>query len=216
MNIVKQVVKWLQDRKIFSRERKSNEQRAQGMLLYNAGLSYEKAGMFVNASHEAVREWYQKGKELFKQSTEIKIRKWIEVDEKEITVNGTTIFIWGAVDLDDEKVIATWVSFGRSSLEAAAFLKKVRGTCNGRLPRVFIDGSTWYPWALNRTGFNRYTVVSFGCRSAIERFFGDIECRIRRFWKGFIGNYNIKSMQLWIEAFAGFRNCIKDPEGVLS
>ncbi len=88
MNLVKQVVKWLQDRKIFSRERKSNEQRAQGMLLYNAGLSYEKAGKFVNASHEAVREWYQKGKELFKQSTQIKIRKWIAVDEKEITING--------------------------------------------------------------------------------------------------------------------------------
>ncbi len=43
MNLVKQVAKWLEDRKIFSRERKSNEQRAQGMLLYNAGLSYEKA-----------------------------------------------------------------------------------------------------------------------------------------------------------------------------
>jgi transposase-like protein len=82
MNLVKRIVKWLQDRKISSRERKSNEQRAQGVLLYNAGLSYEKAGMFVNASHEAVQEWYQKGKELFKQSTEIKIRKWIAVDEK--------------------------------------------------------------------------------------------------------------------------------------
>jgi len=30
------------------------------MLLYYAGLSYEKAGSFVHASHEAVREWYQK------------------------------------------------------------------------------------------------------------------------------------------------------------
>ncbi len=84
------------------------------------------------------------------------------------------------------------------------------------MPGVFIDGGTWYPWALKKTGFNRYTVVSFGYRSAIERFFGDIECRIRRFWNGFIGNYNIKSMQLWIEAFAGFRNYIKDPNGVLS
>ncbi len=82
---MKQVVKWLQDRKIFSRERKGNTKRAQGMLLYNAVLSYEKAGKFVNSSYEAVQEWYQKGKELFEQSTEIKIRKWIAVDEKEIT-----------------------------------------------------------------------------------------------------------------------------------
>jgi DNA-directed RNA polymerase specialized sigma24 family protein len=33
------------------------------MLLYYAGLSYEKAGSFVQASHEAVREWYQKGRQ---------------------------------------------------------------------------------------------------------------------------------------------------------
>ena len=62
MNFVKQVEKWLEERKIFSRKRKSNKQRALGMLLYYAGLSYEKAGMFAGASYEAVREWYQKGK----------------------------------------------------------------------------------------------------------------------------------------------------------
>ena len=72
---------------------KSNEQRALGILLYDAGLSYEKAGSFTNASHEAVRKWYQKGKELFDESTEKKRRKWIAIDEKEIKLNGTTLFI---------------------------------------------------------------------------------------------------------------------------
>ena len=33
-----------------------------------------------------------------------------------------------------------WVSFGRSSLEASAFLKKVRDACDVKLPRVFVDG----------------------------------------------------------------------------
>ena len=140
MNLVKQVVKWLEERKIFSRKRKSNKQRALGMLLYYAGLSYKKAGMFAGASYEAVREWYQKGKELFEASTKKMKRKRIAVDEKEITINGTTIFIWGAVDLDDEKILAVWVSFGRSGLEAKAFLKKVRCTCKGKLPRIFVDG----------------------------------------------------------------------------
>jgi putative transposase len=125
------------------------------MLLYYAGLSYEKADSFVNASHEAVREWYQKGRELFEGSTEKKRRKWIAVDEKEIKLNGTTVFIWGTVDLDDEKVIAVWVSFGRSGLEAMAFLKKVKHACKGKLPRIFIDGGSWYPWALERVGFER-------------------------------------------------------------
>ena len=80
--------------------------RALGILLYYAGLSYEKAGMFAGASYEAVREWYQKGKELFEESIEKKRRKWIAVGEKEIKINGATIFIWGAVDIDDEKVLA--------------------------------------------------------------------------------------------------------------
>jgi transposase-like protein len=216
MNFVKQVEKWLEERKIFSRKRKSNKQRALGMLLYYAGLSYEKAGMFAGASYEAVREWYQKGKELFEASTNKKKRKRIAVDEKEITVNGTTVFIWGAVDVDDEKVIAVWVSFGRSGLEAKAFLKKVRYACKGRLPRIFVDGGSWYPWALRVVGFKRYTVVSFGPRSAIERLFSDIECRIRRFWNGFIGNYSRESMERWVKAFAGFRNWTKDSKGVLS
>ena len=95
VDFVQRIVTWLEDNKIFSRERKSNEQRALGMLLYYAGLSYEKAGSFVHASHEAVREWYQKGKYLFEGSTEKKRRKWIAVDEKEIKLNGTKVFIWG-------------------------------------------------------------------------------------------------------------------------
>ncbi len=86
---------------------------------------------------------------------------------------------------DDEKVIAVW---------------------------VFIDGGTWYPWTLDKTGFKRYTVIAFRYRSAVERFFGDIECRIRWFWNSFIGNYNRKSLQLWLEALAGFRNYMKDPK----
>ncbi len=216
MNLLKRVARWLEDKQIFQRERKSNEKRALGILLYNAGLSYKKAGSFVNVSYEAVREWYQKGKEIFDQSVEVKERKRVAIDEKEMKINGITIFIWAAVDLDDEKVIATWVSFGRSGLEAKSCLLKVKRACIGRLPRIFVDGGSWYPWALNVVGFKRYTVVSFGPRSAIERLFGDIECRIRRFWNGFIGKYSRDSIERWIKTFAGLRNWTKDLKGVLS
>jgi len=56
MGLIDRLVKWIEDRNIFLRDRKSNEQGALGMLLCNAGLSYEKAGMFAGASYEAVRE----------------------------------------------------------------------------------------------------------------------------------------------------------------
>ena len=62
MGIIERIVKWMEEKKIFVRERKSNTQRALGMLLYHAGLSYNKTAVFVNASYEAVRKWYRKGK----------------------------------------------------------------------------------------------------------------------------------------------------------
>ena len=117
-----------------------------------------------------------------------------------------------AVDLEDEKVIAVYVSYGRSYFEAMAFLKRVKKACKGKMPIVFVDRGKWYPWALQRMGFNKYTVIKFGPRSAIERFFGNVEWRIRKFWNAFHGKYSVESMQNWIEAFAGFRNFYKNLE----
>jgi transposase-like protein len=215
--MLKQIVKWLEDRKIFLRDRTPNVVRALGMLLYYAGLSYEKAGKLLGVSYEAVREWYQKGKVLFEETVEKKVRTRIAVDEKEITINGTTkLYIWAAVDLDDEKVIATLVTYGRSSLEAMAFLRRVKRVCKGKLPRVFVDGGSWYPWALQRLGFQRYTVIRFGPRSAIERFFADLTKRITVFWNKFKGTFTRYSIQNWVIAYAGFRNYSKDSKEVLS
>ena len=90
MNLIKTVAKWLEDYEIFQRERKTNEQRALEILFYYTGLSYKKAWMFAHASHEAVREQFQKGKMLFETSIEVKNRKRIAVDEKEIKINGIT------------------------------------------------------------------------------------------------------------------------------
>jgi hypothetical protein len=70
-----------------------------------------------------------------------------------------------------------------------------------------INGTTIFIWG---------AVVSFGPRSAIERLFGDIECRIRRFWNGFVGKYSRESMERWVMSFSGFRNLMKNPKGVLS
>jgi len=73
----------------------------------------------VDASHEAMRVWYQikrKGRSLKtrREGREEKRRRVrIAVDEKELRPNGITIYIWAAVDLANEQVIATWVSFGR-------------------------------------------------------------------------------------------------------
>ena len=170
MGIIERMIEWIEEKKIFVRKRKSNVERALGMLLYHAGLSYNKAAIFVNASYEAVRKWYRKGRKLFEQTLRAKKRKRIAIDEKEIRINGMKVFIWAA-SVGNEKVIAVYVSYGRSYLEAMRFLKGIKRVCKGEMPRVFIDEGKWYPWALQRLGFNKYTVIKFGPRSAIERFF---------------------------------------------
>jgi transposase-like protein len=70
---------------------------------------------------------------LFEQLVEQKPRKRIAVDENELTVNSATIYVWGAVDLANKKVIAVWFSLGRNCLEAMIFLKKSRAYLKGRL-----------------------------------------------------------------------------------
>jgi hypothetical protein len=42
------------------------------------------------------------------------------------------------------------------------------------------------------------------------------EWRIRKFWNGFYGGYNIGSMSKWTESFAGFRNYVKSSKEALS
>ena len=203
------IVNWIESRKIFLRKRKSNEMRALGMLLYRAGLSYQKAGDILNVSNEAVHKWYLKGRELFTSTVVRKRRRRIAVDEKEIRKNnGVVLYLWAAVDIDTEEVIAVYVSYGRSYIETLQFLKKIRCACRGKLPHVFVDGGSWYPWALQRMGF-KFTVVHFGPRSAIERFFSLVDWRIRRFWERFPNKSDKESLLCWSESFAGFTNLSK-------
>jgi len=113
MNLVKQVIKWLEERKIFSRKRKSNKQRALGVLLYYAGLIYEKA-----VWNGTVRD--------------INYEEEKKTDSSRRERNNDKRNIWGAVDLDDDKILAGWVSFWKKWFGSKAFLKKVRSTCKGR------------------------------------------------------------------------------------
>lgn len=201
--MLKRIVKWLEDRKIFCRKRKKNEKRALGIVLYKAGLSYRKAGI-VGVSHEAIRLWYQKGRELF-EHVPARERKRIASDEKEIDINGQKVYLWTVVDVDTEEVIAVMVTTGRSILDTLRLLRRVIRKCIGRLPHVFVDGGKWYPWALQRYGF-RYTAVHFGPRSAVERWLSQVDWRIRRFWETFPKSASIGGVERWVEAFAGFTN----------
>lgn len=195
---VERIAAWLRDRRIFRRERTSTDRRALGIALYEGGLSYEKAG-------QAVKDWFGRVAAYFR-ALRCRRRRRVAVDEKVIHLPDGDAYLWAAVDLDTGEVIALFVSWGRSCFEALAFLERIRRTCAGRMSRIFVDEGNWYPWALAQAGFDRWTVVAFGPRSGIERFFSPVDHRYRRFWERFPFRSTLKSLLRWSEAFGGVHN----------
>jgi len=60
-------------------------------------------------------------------------------------------------------------------------------------PLIIVDIGPWYRWALERLGL-KYQYQTFGIRNAVERFFGYIKQRTRRFYNN-INTWSIKTTQ---------------------
>jgi transposase-like protein len=57
------------------------------------------------------------------------------------------LYIWSAVDVDSKELLALEASYGRSCLNALAFLKM----CTNK-PLVIVDKGPWYRWAFDSIG----------------------------------------------------------------
>ena len=70
--------------------------KALAILIYQAGLSYRKTkrilNLLENFSHESVRKWYKRCKELF--DIDRKIRRAVAVDETKIKLENNQIYVW--------------------------------------------------------------------------------------------------------------------------
>lgn len=84
------------------------------------------------------------------------------------------------------------------------FLSKLVRACRNR-PLVYVDGGPWYPWALRRYGFP-YEWRTFGLRSAIERWFGLLKRRTKRFYNVFPHRSSEASALSWTETWVRFNN----------
>jgi transposase-like protein len=65
-------------------------------------------------------------------------------------------------------------------LIALKFLRMVLGRCINK-PLIIIDRGSWYRWAIERLGL-RYRPQRFCLRNAVERFFGYLKQRTKRFY----------------------------------
>jgi transposase-like protein len=146
---------------------------------------------------------------------EPRYRGCIAVDETKLRVKKSHVYVWSAVDVDSKELLALEASYGRSSLNALAFLKKALRICTNK-PLVLVDKGPWYRWAFERLGL-RYRYQRFGLRNAVERFFGHLKQRTRRFYNN-INTWSIKSIEDYATAIAIVRNlttAIKIQGGVL-
>jgi transposase-like protein len=100
---------------------------------------------------------------------EPRYRRCIAVDETKLRVKKSYVYIWSAVDVDSKELLALEASYGRSSLNALAFLKKALKMCTNK-PLVLVDKGPWYRWAFERLGLE-YRHERLGMRNRVERFF---------------------------------------------
>jgi len=84
-------------------------------------------------------------------SKESRYRRCIAVDETKLSVKGVYVYVWSAVDVDSKELLALEASYGRSSLNALAFLKKALKMCTNK-PLVIVDKGPWYRWAFESIG----------------------------------------------------------------
>jgi transposase-like protein len=82
---------------------------------------------------------------------EPRYRRCIAVDETKLCVKKSHVYVWSAVDVDSKELLALEASYGRSSLNALALLKKALRMCTNK-PLVLVDRGPWYRWALERLG----------------------------------------------------------------
>jgi transposase-like protein len=83
-------------------------------------------------------------------------RRLVAVDETVLKVNGQTCYLWAAIDVDTNEVLAVYASRGRGIPCAVKFLRKILDPCECK-PLIVVDRGPWYRWALDRLGITTST-----------------------------------------------------------
>jgi transposase-like protein len=138
---------------------------------------------------------------LFKPSK--RARRLVAVDETVLKVNGQTCYLWAAIDVDTNEILAVYASRGRGLPNAIKFLKMVLRSCDGK-PIVVVDRGPWYRWALDRLG-TTYFHETFGNRNKIERWFRELKNRTKRFYNN-VNSKTLKSIEELVTAIAAMHN----------
>jgi putative transposase len=118
-------------------------------------------------------------------------------------VKGQICYLWAAIDVDTNEILAVYASRGRGIPNAIEFLRKVLDSCEGK-PVIVVDRGPWYRWALERLGIT-YFHETFGNRNRIDR---ETKNRTKRFYNN-INAKTLKSIEELVTAIAAMHNFIR-------
>ena len=192
------------------------DEKAYSVMLYVAGLSLRDISeryYVTMASRESVRRWFHRFSSIF--SVERRFGRAVAVDETVVKLHGLRVYVWSAVDVDSGEILAIYASWSRSMIVALKFIRMVLDKCLNK-PLIIVDRGPWYRWALERLGLE-YRYQRFGLRNIVERFFGYLKQRTRRFYNN-INTWRIQSIEDYAKTIAITRNItitIKTQGGVL-
>jgi putative transposase len=113
---------------LFRSHRYSPLEKLYSVILFTAGLSLRDLSerlCLTGASRESVRIWVHRFSSLFRPSS--RVRRLVAVDETVLKVKGQICYLWAAIDVDTNEILAVYASRGRGIPSAIEFLRKVFG-----------------------------------------------------------------------------------------
>jgi transposase-like protein len=197
--------------RLFRHHRYSPLEKLCSVILFVAGLSLRDVSerfCLTFASRESVRIWAHRSSSLFKPSK--RVRRLVAVDETVLKINGRICYLWAAIDVDTNEILAVYASRGRGIPNAIKFLKMVLRSCDGK-PIVVVDRGPWYRWALERLGIT-YFHETFGERNKIERWFRELKNTTKRFYNN-VNSKTLKSIEEIATAVAIVHNLVRIGRG---
>jgi transposase-like protein len=101
-------------------------EKAYSVMFHIAGLSFRDVSeryCVTMASRESVRKWFHRFSSIF--SVDRRFRGTVAVDETEVKMHGLRAYVWSAVDIGSEEILAIYASWCRNTLIAIKFMSIV-------------------------------------------------------------------------------------------
>jgi len=183
---------------IFHRNKKPVAIKIISVLDYIFSTSYRKIKQKlrflygIDVAVSAIYKWVKAFQSKIKVSVDRKERTVILIDETCIMNQGRKLYLWAAVDMNTQEIVAYHSSIYRNSIEAGLFLRKVLNKCSNK-PIVVSDKGPWYIPAFERMKID-YWHNTFSVRNPVEQLFKLVKDRTRVFYNSVGSNDMVRAV----------------------